>query len=562
VAVPDEQDARLARCEGSEGSEGSEDVFPDGISGTRVIERHALGLALGLERLEEAARLVLEHLRRPTGARGGVVGEVAEIEPTEDAEVVVSYQADVGALGNERAAAVWARPVTDEVAEAPDGVGRVRGNRFEHSIQRMQIPVNVREDGNAHRSRATLAKPAAVLVAAALWIAAGAVLWRTEVPHLELPNLDPRAYFGAAELAHIEDFRRVTRLLLLGALAVEGVVLALLVWKASWLADTIGGFAKGRLRTGALLGALAALLVWLTLLPLGAVSHWWRRRYDLSRQGYTGWLRDQAVSLAIQIVLVTAAVVLVMALAGWLGQRWWLAGGPALALAATALILAYPLVVQPLFNRFEPLPDRQLAARIEALARKEGVTVKSVEVANASKQTTAPNAYVAGIGPTRRVVLFDTLLDGRFSRAEILSVSAHELAHVGRRHLWKGLGWFALIVVPCSFVLAWVTERRGGLAEPRAVPLGLAVAFLFFLLTLPLSNAVSRRYEAEADWIALRSTNDARAFIGLEQNFVRSGLIDPAPPAWYSFAIATHPSPMDRIAMARAFATARSRGGS
>jgi STE24 endopeptidase len=410
----------------------------------------------------------------------------------------------------------------------------------------MQIPVNVREDGNAHRSRATLAKRAAVLVAAALWIAAGALLWRTEVPHLELPNLDPRAYFSATELGRIEDFRRLTRALLLGALAVEGVILALLVWRASWLADTIGGFAKGRLRTGALLGALAASAVWLALLPLGAVSQWWRRRYGLSNQEYTGWLRDQAVSLAIQIVFVTAAVVLVMALAGWLGPRWWLAGGPALALAATALILAYPLVVQPLFNRFTPLPDRQLAAQIQALARKEGVTVKSVEVADASRQTTAPNAYVAGIGPTRRVVLFDTLLDGRFSRAEILSVSAHELAHVGRRHLWKGLGWFAFIVVPCTFVLAWVTERRGGVAEPRAVPLGLAVAFVLFLLTLPLSNVVSRRYEAEADWIALRSTNDPQAFIGLEQSFVRSGLTDPDPPAWYSFAIATHPSPLDR----------------
>jgi STE24 endopeptidase len=466
---------------------------------------------------------------------------------------VVSYQADVCTVGDERAAPVRARPVADEVTEAPDRVWRVRRNRFEHSVQRMQIPVNVREDGNAHRSRATLAKPAAVLVGGAVWIAAGAFLWRTEVPHLDLPSLGPPAYFGAGELARIEDFRRVTRALLLASFAVEGILLGLLVWKASWLVDTIGGFAKGRLRTGALLGALAAFSVWLGLLPLAAVSQWWRRRYGLSNQGYGGWLRDQAVSLAIQLVLVTAAVVLLMALAGWLGSRWWLAGGPALALAATALLLAYPLVVQPLFNRFEPLPDRQLAGQIQALACEEGVKVKSVEVVDASRQTTAPNAYVAGIGPTRRVVLFDTLLDGRFSRGEILSVSAHELAHVGRRHLWKGLGWFALIVIPCSFVLAWVTERRGGLAEPRAVPLGLAVAFALFLLTLPLSNVVSRRYEAEADWIALRTTKDSQAFIGLEQSFVRSGLIDPDPPGWYSFAIATHPSPMQRIAMARAY---------
>jgi STE24 endopeptidase len=426
--------------------------------------------------------------------------------------------------------------------------------------------MNVGEDGDAHWSRATLAKRAAVASSAVVWIVSGALLWRTEVPHLELAHLDPRAYFGAAELARIEDFRRVTRLLFLGSLAIEGVVLALLAWKGSWLVETVGGFTRGRMRTGVALGALAAFAVWLAVLPLAAVGHWWRRRYGLSHQAYAGWLRDQAVSLVVMAVLVAIAVALLMALAIWLGRSWWIAGGPALALAGTVLILAYPLVVQPLFNDFRPLPDRELAAKIEALAEQEGVTVKSVEVVDASRQTTAPNAYVAGLGPTRRVVLFDTLLDGRFSEPEILSVAAHELAHVGRHHLWKGLGWFALIVIPCTFLVAWVTDRRGGLSDPAAVPLGLAVAFALFVLTLPLSNAVSRRYEAEADWIALRTTKDPGAFIGVEQEFVRSGLTDPTPPSLYSSWFATHPSPMRRIAMAEAYesrlVSARSRAGS
>jgi STE24 endopeptidase len=425
----------------------------------------------------------------------------------------------------------------------------------------MQISVNVRKDSDAHRSRATLAKRGAVLLAAAVWIVSGALLWRTEVPSLHLAELDPRAYFGAEQLGRIADYRRVTRVLLIGSLVVEGAVLAVFAWKAGGLAEAVIGLFRGRIRTGVALGALAAVTLWLALLPLSGVSHWWRRRYDLSHQGYGGWFRDQAVSLGVQVVLVTLAVAAFMALATWLGRSWWLAGGPALALAGTVFLLAYPLVVQPLFNRFEPLPDRELAAKIEALAREEGVTVKSVEVSDASRQTTAANAYVAGIGPTRRVVLFDTLLDGRFTQPEILSVSAHELAHVGRRHLWKGLGWFALIVIPCVFVLAWITERRGGLAEPAAVPLALAVAFALFVLTLPLSNAVSRRFEAEADWIALRTTDDPASFVQLERKLVLSGLIDPAPPSGFSFTFATHPSPIKRIAMAQAFRY-RSRAGS
>jgi STE24 endopeptidase len=427
----------------------------------------------------------------------------------------------------------------------------------------MQISVNVREDSDAHRSRATLAKRAAVLGAAAVWVVSGLLLWRTEVPHLQLAELDPRRYFGAQELERIADFRRVTRLLFLGTLALEAAVLFLFVWKAGAVTDALAGIAKGRIRTGLVTAGLAVVAVWLVLLPLAGISHWWRRRYGLSEQGYGGWLRDGAISLGVQLVLVLLAVAIFMGLATWLGRSWWLAGGPAVVLVAVVYILAQPLVLDPLFNRFEPLPDRVLAAEIEALGRKEGVTVSSVEVADASRRTTAANAYVAGIGPTRRVVLFDTLLDGRFSEPEVVSVAAHELAHVGRRHLWKGLGWFALIVVPCLFVVARAAERHGGLAHPRAVPLALAVAFGLFLLTLPFVNAVSKRYEAEADWIALRSTGDPAAFISLEQKLVGFNLGDPDPPAWASFWFGTHPPPIRRIAMAEAYAlSGPSRGGS
>jgi STE24 endopeptidase len=260
-------------------------------------------------------------------------------------------------------------------------------------------------------------------------------------------------------------------------------------------------------------------------------------------------------------VLVTAAVAIFMGLAVWLGRLWWLAGAPALVLAAVIFVLAQPLIIEPLFNRFEPLQDPPLAARIEALAREEGVKIESVQVADASRRTTAGNAYVAGIGPTRRVVLFDTLLNGRFSDRQILSISAHELGHVGRRHLWKGLGWFALLAIPCVFVLAWITERRGGLADPAVVPLALAVAFVLILVTTPFSNVVSRRYEAEADWIALRTTDDPQSFVQVERKLVLSGLTDPDPPSWIAWWTGTHPPAMKRIAMAMEFSR-RSRAGS
>ena len=252
-------------------------------------------------------------------------------------------------------------------------------------------------------------------------------------------------------------------------------------------------------------------------------------------------------------VLVSIGVAGAVALAVRLGQRWWLGGGPALAAIGLLFVLAQPLVLQPLFNRFEPLPNQSLEAGIQALARREGVRVDRVEVADASRRTTAANAYVAGIGPTRRVVLYDTLLDGDFTRAEILAVSAHELAHVGRRHLWKGVAWFALLAIPGVWLVAWVTERRGGLRDPALVPLGLLVALVFSLATLPFQNLLSRRYEAEADFVALDATRDPESAIGLERRLALSALNDPDPPGWVTVWLSTHPSTMERIAAALAY---------
>jgi Zn-dependent protease with chaperone function len=388
-----------------------------------------------------------------------------------------------------------------------------------------------------------------------VWLGAAALLWRTEVPSLALADLDPRDYFTAAEIERSEDYRRGSRALFLGGLAAELVVLALLVSKARPLAARLGRVGRGRIRSAGLVGASVVVAVWGVGLPFAAASQVRRVDHGLSEQGWGGWFADRALSLGVQVVLVAIAVVGAVWLAGKLGRRWWLVGAPALVGIAVVVVLAQPLVIAPLFNRFEPLPDRELATKVEELAAGMGVEVDDVLVADASRRTTTANAYVTGIGPTRRVVLYDTLLDGRFTEGEILSVSAHELAHVGERHLWKGLAWFALFALPGIALLAWITERRGGLADPRLVPLGLAFVFVYVLVTQPLATAVSRRYEAEADWLALQATGDPESAVSLERRFVTTSLSDPDPPAWVTYWLGTHPPPLERIAMAEAAAS-------
>ena len=418
--------------------------------------------------------------------------------------------------------------------------------------------MDVRDNGDAH-GRRTLAQGLGVVVLAVLGLGAAAFLWQTEVPALSLPDLDPRDYFTAAEIERNQEYRRGSRALLLGGLAAELLALSVLVWKARPLAARLG---RGRVRTAGLLATFAVVSVWGVGLPFAAAAHVRRVDHGLSEQGWGGWIADRALSLGVQVVLVTAAVAGAVWLAARFGARWWLAGAPALVTLGVVVVLAQPLVIAPLFNRFEPLADRQLAADVEALAREMGVEVDDVLVADASRRTTTANAYVAGIGPTRRVVLYDTLLDGRFTEGEILSVSAHELAHVGERHLWKGLAWFALFAVPGVAVLAWVTERRGGLADPRLVPLALAFVFVYVLLTQPLANAVSRRYEAEADWLALQATGDPESAVSLERRFVTTSLSDPDPPGWVTYWFGTHPPPLERIAMAEVSAASAAQASS
>ena len=415
--------------------------------------------------------------------------------------------------------------------------------------------MDVRDDAGAH-GRATLTKGGGGIALVALWLGAAWLLLRTETPDgLALPELDPETYFPADHLERAAHFRAVTRGLWAAGVVVQLGVLALVVWRARPLAARLRARVGGRVRTGVALGLVALAATWLAGLPLGVFRHWWGRRYGLTEQGYAAWLGDRAISLAVTALLLSIAVAGTVWLAGRLGPRWWLAAAPALVALGVGYTVVQPVVVQPLFNRFEPLADAELARGVERLGEEIGVRVDRVEVADASRRTTTANAYVAGLGPTRRVVFYDTALDGRFTDGELLSLAAHELAHVERSHLWKGLAWFALLAVPGLWLVAWGTERRGGLRDPALVPLGLLLALAVILVTQPVANAVSRVYEAEADWIALEATGDPESAVGLTVRFSLTGLGDPDPPRWAELLLGTHPSGLERIAMAEAYAS-------
>jgi STE24 endopeptidase len=383
-------------------------------------------------------------------------------------------------------------------------------------------------------------------VATAVWAVLALLLWRTTVPDdLRLPALGERSTFGAELVSKAEHYERFFYVnWLLGTLA----ALAVLVWlvrRGPRLADSLR---LGRVNAGVITGVVVTTIVWAASLPFGYAAAWWERRHDISVEPwglivFGPWL---ALLGAAFVTLIVLAVLLL--LAKRFARTWWIAG--------SALILGLAILLQlafPYFLRIDTKPPSpRLAATIDELERREGVEGLTVRVEQVHDVTTAANAYTLGIGPSRTVFFWDTLLDGRFTQGEVRFVAAHELAHQARNHIWKGIGWGALIGLPLLGAVAFVTGRRGGLRNPGTVPLALLTLSVAQLVITPFGNAVSRRYEAEADWVALKATRDPAAAKGLFTGFVED-LEDPQPPGWTEHIFGSHPSPLERVEMAEAF---------
>jgi len=380
-----------------------------------------------------------------------------------------------------------------------------------------------------------------------MWALAAWLLWRSRVPEdLVLPHLDVRDLFTAVELDRAARYERFARIDWILATAALLVALTIYARRGPGL---VRESAAGRIGTGMLLGMLGFGVVWLAQLPFGVAELWWDRRHDVTNQGYAEFLLGNWIGLGVEFLFICLAIVIVMALAGWLRDRWWLLGGP--AFVALALLFAF---VQPwLVPGLEPLRDPALSARARELARTEGVEGIPVRVEEVGTVTSSPNAWAAGLGPSRKVVLWDTLLDGRFPDDEVAVVLAHEFGHHARHHIWKDVAWYALFALPGAYLIALATRRRGGMFEPTAVPLSLLVLTVLQLAAQPVQNVISRHLEAEADWVALETTHDPDAARGLFTGFSSTALADPSPPTWSYVLLDGHPTLAQRLAMVEAW---------
>jgi STE24 endopeptidase len=387
--------------------------------------------------------------------------------------------------------------------------------------------------------------PVAIVVAVVVAEAAVALMWPR---HGVIDPAPVRAasYFSGTELERAREFRRPQLLLGLAVMAVELGLLALLVARPP---RRLRGPFRRPIVAAAVAGAALSVLVNAAPLPLQVVARQRAKDVGLVTQSWPGYGFDLVRSWAIGAVFAGIGAAIAVGLIRRMPRTWWIPGSVAVVAFGAITTYAGPIVLDPIFNRFTPLPAGRTRSDVLDLARKAGVDVGHVYVMDASRRTTAANAYVNGLGHTKRVVLYDNLLDD-FSRDETRLVVAHELGHVRYDDVPRGLLWLAIVTPFGLFAASRMTLRLAPQEErpgPAVLPaLALSVAVVVFLITT-VSNQLSRRVEARADSYSLQLTDEPDAFISFQRRIALKNVSDPDPWDWTSFLFGTHPTTVDRI---------------
>jgi STE24 endopeptidase len=395
--------------------------------------------------------------------------------------------------------------------------------------------------------------------AGVLAVSAAELATRLLTPREALPAPEPvrlSDYFAPEEIRRARRYQRPQMAISLAGGVLEAAALSWVARRARRVKTMPGGRAGSSTRAGVLGSAAyaAALSAGLTLpsLPLSALARRRSLAVGLATQGWGDWFKDLGKAGAVQAVMAGAAGATVTAAARRWPRGWWLPVAGGSVLFGTALAALAPVVLEPLFNDFTPLPEGPIRDDVLALAAQAGVRVGEVYSIDASRRTTAVNAYVSGLGPTKRVVLFDTLLD-KFTREEVAVVVAHELAHVRNRDVPRNVA-FAALTAPAAALavqrLSWALSPARGTA--KALPaLALAAGIVSAPLGL-LSSRLSRQVERCADDFSLRLSDAPEAFVSFERTIVRQNVADPSPPRILNV-LATHPPTDQRIGAALAY---------
>lgn len=295
------------------------------------------------------------------------------------------------------------------------------------------------------------------------------------------------------------------------------------------------------------------LLIQLILLPLAyyrgyIIEH----RFGLSNQTLAMWFSDYLKENGISILIFSLGMTGIYALMVYIPKYWWIISSAVLAIFIVVITYLYPILIDPLFYKFEKLKDTNFQEQIINIAGKEGIEVKEVLVADASRKTNKANAYFTGIGGSKRIVVFDNLINN-FSRKETLNVIAHEIGHWYNWHIFKSIIIGIISGTAGLFLINAVFTYSNMVGDFKSILVIILLISIISFLSLPLQNAVSRTFERQADNFTMQATENPDAQIQLMLKLAESNLSNVSPHWYIKYFLYSHPPIMERIEAAKNF---------
>lgn len=402
--------------------------------------------------------------------------------------------------------------------------------------------------------------PTAVVVLLLLRLAAQLVLDalnRAEIAlHAGVPPGTLEAIMDEATFARAADYALARSRFASWNSLFEAAVLLAVLWSGAlpWAWARVDAVAPGAAWSGALFLTAGFTVLGLVHLPLD----WWAQfrleaRFGFNRSTPGLWAADQGKGLALGVLLGWPLAWALLGLIRWTGPSWWIWGFALLFGFQLLLLVLYPKLILPWFNRLTPLPAGEQRERLLALAERTGFPAQTIEVIDGSKRSTHANAFFTGFGRFRRIVLFDTLLT-RLAPEELEAVLAHEIGHYRRGHIPQRLVSAAVLQAGAFAALAWLLQAPWfnpafGLPAGAAAPSLLLFALLGGLVTFwfsPVGHWISRRHEYQADAFAKQALGSAAPMVAALHKLARENLANLTPHPLYSAVHYSHPTVVER----------------
>lgn len=375
--------------------------------------------------------------------------------------------------------------------------------------------------------------------------------------HLQGTASDPKTFMTERELLLSEDYSKIRNFLFFILTPFEWLMyFIILITGVSYLFEKWAQVSKWSMIQNAIYLFLLSILTFIIFFPIDYFRYSLSKGYGISTQHFSSWMRDNVVDFWVNLII----TIIVISVLYWLikksEKRWWFYAWLLTIPFSIFLMYIQPVIIDPLYNEFYPLKDKELEEKILSLAKQADIPADHVFEVNMAEKTNALNAYVTGVGDNSRIVLWDTTLN-RLSDEEILFIMGHEMGHYVEKHIYIGIFGYVLMMLVglwlISKILPWLIRKYGkemrikSLKQIHSLPLLLLVSSFLLFFSNPVFNAVSRYQEARADQFAIELVEEPSAAISGFQKLAKAGLSEVNPPALIKWFRYTHPPMLERI---------------